>query len=71
MFLKVFELLINARFFHSKAVIILQFYLSPLGLNLVDEILELLVDHFDVLDASYFHLFVEVVPLGDILLCLR
>lgn len=60
-FLEVFQLLINTCLFHSKAVIVPQFGVCPLSLDLVDEFLKVRVYKLDVLDSSDFHLFVQIV----------
>jgi hypothetical protein len=54
--LKVFELLIDSLLLHLEALVVLQFILSPLILNLINEFLILAIHQLDVFDPSDFHL---------------
>ena len=54
--LEVFELLIDSVLLHLEALVVFQFILSPLILNLINEFLILAIHELDIFDPSDFHL---------------
>jgi len=58
MLLEILKLLINPKLLHSKTIVVPQFHMSSLFLNLVDQLLILRIYKFDIFDSPDFHLFV-------------
>ena len=61
---EVFKLLINSGLLHSKAVVVLEFDLCSLSLNLVYQFLVVRVYLLDVFDSADFHLFIQIITLS-------
>lgn len=65
MLLEVLQLLINSLFFNLKTIVVSYFDLCSLASYLVDQLLVLGIDHFDVFDPSQLHLSEQLVALVD------
>ena len=63
MLIKVFKLLVDSLFFHSKAFVVFEFDLSPLTLNFVNQFLVVGVNLLDVFDPPNLHLIIQVISL--------